>query len=397
MSRSNRYTTVRLRKAKSSPRRKGYPWYYSDEIAFDRRTRNIKSGEVIRIEDTDVGPMGLFSFNPKSKISARLLDLNSDAQIDQDWIKKQLHKALELREELFDSAFFRLIHGEADGLPGVVIDRFGANAVFQPNSSWADCFKEQILDSLVSLGIQNIVLNGMSRARKLEGLDQTSEVVRGAIEKPIAVPMNGAVYFADILNGQKTGLFFDQRVNHEFASKLSKNREILDVFSHVGGFGLATLVAGAKSATLVDSSQNALELAQKGAEKSGVGDRVTIIKSDAFDAMSELNKSGKKFDFVICDPPAFSPSKQTLNSGLRAYERVALLSSRLITTNGYLALCSCSHAVDLQKFRNACLRGIARTGRQAQLIHIGGAGPDHPVNAQLAETGYLKSLFFRIT
>ena len=367
------YTTVRLRKAKSSPRRKGYPWYYSDEIALDRRTKNIKPGEIIKIEDTELGPMGLFSFNPNSKISARLLDLDCDETIDLGWIKKQLKVALELRELLFETAFFRLTHGEADGLPGVVIDRFGDSAVFQPNSFWADCCKEEILDSLVSLGMKNIVLNGMSRSRKMEGLDQITEVVRGDVTKPIVVPMNGAKYFADIVNGQKTGLFYDQRTNHEFFARLSKNKKILDVFSHVGGFGLAALVAGADAVTCVDSSQNALELAQKGAEESGV-----------------------KFDIVVCDPPAFSPAKQTLNSGLRAYERVALLSARLVGPRGYLILCSCSHAVDLTKFRNACLRGITRAGRQAQIIHNGSAGPDHPVSAQLVETGYLKALFFRI-
>jgi 23S rRNA (cytosine1962-C5)-methyltransferase len=390
------YPTVRLRKAKSSPRRKGYPWYYNDEIALDRRAKNIKPGEIIKIEDSDLGPMGLFSFNPNSKISARLLDLNCDETIDLTWIKNQLEIALELREVLFETPFFRLVHGEADGLPGIVIDRFGDSAVFQPNSFWADCFKEEILNSLVSLGMKNIVLNGMSRSRKIEGLNQITEVVRGNVTKPIVVPMNGAQYFADILNGQKTGLFFDQRSNQKFVAGLSKNKKVLDVFSHVGGFGLAALVAGADAVTCVDSSKNALELAQKGAEESGVSKQFTKIKLDAFDAMFEMNKSGEKFDVVICDPPAFSPAKQTLNSGLRAYERVALLSARLVSTKGYLILCSCSHAVDLTKFRNACLRGITRAGRQAQIIHSGSAGPDHPVNAQLTEIGYLKALFFRI-
>ena len=390
------YPTVRLRKAKSSPRRKGYPWYYNDEIALDRRTKNIKPGEIIKIEDSDLGPMGLFSFNPNSKISARLLDLDCDETIDLAWVKKQLEVALELREVLFETPFFRLVHGEADGLPGVVIDRFGDSAVLQPNSFWADCFKEEILDSLVSLGMKNIVLNGMSRSRKIEGLTQITEVVRGNVTKPIVVSMNGAHYLADILNGQKTGIFFDQRSNQKFVAELSKNKNVLDVFSHVGGFGLAALVAGANAVTCIDSSQNALELAQKGAEESGVSKQFTKIKLDAFDAMSEMNKSGEKFDIVVCDPPAFSPAKLTLNSGLRAYERVALLSARLVSIRGYLILCSCSHAVDLTKFRNACLRGITRAGRQAQIIHSGSAGPDHPVNAQLVETGYLKALFFRI-
>lgn len=390
------YQTVKLKKTKTNLRRKGFPWYYLDEIVFDRRTKNIKAGEIVKIQDSNLGKLGVFAFNPNSKIAARLLDVNHEAVIDNTWIRKQLKLALDLRKNLFKESFYRLVHGEVDNLPGVIIDRFGDTAVLQPNSAWADLNKEKITESIMEFGISNIVLNCMSRSRKLEGLNEGLTVIRGAVTEPIKVKMNEAVYFADVLHGQKTGIFFDQRFNHELAAKLSKGKDVLDVFSHVGGFGLAALVSGARKVFAVDSSAPALSLAVKGAEESGVIEKFETVNSDAFDAMKEFFQSNQYFDMVVCDPPAFSPSKKTLNTGLRAYERVALHSSRLVKPNGYLVLCSCSHAVDLSKFRNACVRGITRAGRQAQIISWGGAGPDHPITSQLEQFGYLKSIFFRL-
>ena len=396
MSNVSLYQTVKLKKTKTNLRRKGFPWYYLDEIVFDRRTKNIKAGEIVKIQDSNLGKLGVFAFNPNSKIAARLLDVNHEAVIDNNWIRKQLKLALDLRKNLFKESFYRLVHGEVDNLPGVIIDRFGDTVVLQPNSAWADLNKEKITESIMEFGISNIVLNCMSRSRRLEGLNEGLTVIQGAVTEPIKVKMNKAVYFADVLHGQKTGIFFDQRFNHELAAKLSKGKEVLDVFSHVGGFGLAALVSGARKVFAVDSSAPALSLAVKGAEESGVSEKFETINSDAFDAMKEFFQSNRYFDMVVCDPPAFSPSKKTLNTGLRAYERVALHSSRLVKPNGYLVLCSCSHAVDLSKFRNACVRGITRAGRQAQIISWGGAGPDHPINSQLEQFGYLKSIFFRL-
>lgn len=396
MSNVSLYQTVKLKKTKTNLRRKGFPWYYLDEIVFDRRTKNIKAGEIVKIQDSNLGKLGVFAFNPNSKIAARLLDVNHEAVIDNNWIRKQLKLALDLRENLFKESFYRLVHGEVDNLPGVIIDRFGDTVVLQPNSAWADLNKEKITESIMEFGISNIVLNCMSRSRRLEGLNEGLTVIQGAVTEPIKVKMNKAVYFADVLHGQKTGIFFDQRFNHELAAKLSKGKDVLDVFSHVGGFGLAALVSGARKVFAVDSSAPALSLAVKGAEESGVSEKFETINSDAFDAMKEFFQSNRYFDMVVCDPPAFSPSKKTLNTGLRAYERVALHSSRLVKPNGYLVLCSCSHAVDLSKFRNACVRGITRAGRQAQIISWGGAGPDHPINSQLEQFGYLKSIFFRL-
>jgi 23S rRNA (cytosine1962-C5)-methyltransferase len=208
--------------------------------------------------------------------------------------------------------------------------------------------------------------------------------------------MNGATYMADVMGGQKTGLFYDQRPNHAFAAGLARDARVLDVFSHVGGFGLATLAGGAASAMAVDGSANALSLATKGAEAMGVADRFSTRQGDAFDVLTALNDEGAQFDVVVCDPPAFAPNKQALEAGLRAYERVARRAGPLVAEGGYLVLCSCSHAAEVGKFRNACVRGIGRAGRSSQIIHTGYAGADHPLLPQLAESGYLKSVFFRL-
>jgi 23S rRNA (cytosine1962-C5)-methyltransferase len=212
--------------------------------------------------------------------------------------------------------------------------------------------------------------------------------------------MNGATYMADLMGGQKTGLFYDQRPNHAFAQRLVAGKKVLDVFSHVGGFALASLAGGAASALSVDSSAAALDLAEKGADSMGKSAVFSTRKGDAFDVMAALAEEGETFDVVICDPPAFAPSKPALEKGLRAYERVARMAAPLVREGGYLGLCSCSHAADLEKFRTACNRGIGRgvghLGRSAQLIHTGFAGADHPLMPQLAESGYLKALFYRI-
>jgi len=210
------------------------------------------------------------------------------------------------------------------------------------------------------------------------------------------VPMNGAVYRADIVGGQKTGLFYDQRPNHAFAAQLASGARVLDVFSHVGGFALACLAAGAESALAVDASAPALELAAQGADASGVAERFATRQGDAFDTLAALHEEEARFDMVICDPPAFAPAKPALEAGLRAYERVARLSAGLVAPGGYLVLCSCSHAADLAKFRAASLRGVGKAGRAAQILHTGEAGPDHPVHPYLAETAYLKALFLRL-
>ncbi len=389
---------VRLKpKAEARAIRHGFPWVYADELVTDRRTQSLEPGALAVLEDADRRPLGLVTVNNRSKIIARMIDRDPMAQIDQAWFERRLRRALDLRERIYDAPYYRLVHAEADALPGIVIDRFGDLAVIQPNAAWAEAHLSDLIAALQAVtGVVSVVKNGSGRARVLEGLAEETVLMAGQVDGPLSVPMNGAVYIADVMGGQKTGLFFDQRPNHAFAARLARGARVLDLFSHVGGFGLAALAGGAASVVAVDSSAAALELARQGAVASETGDRLTLRQGDAFDVLEALAQEGAEFDVVICDPPAFAPAKPALEAGLRAYERVARLAALLVAPGGYLVVCSCSHAADLASFRNASGRGIGRAGRRAQLLHTGSAGPDHPQLPQLAETGYLKALFFRL-
>ncbi|WP_458790318.1 RSP_2647 family RNA methyltransferase [Yoonia sp. MH D7] len=393
------YPVVRLNpKGDARAIRHGFPWVYANEVVTDRRTKGLTAGTIAILEDAERRPMGLVAINTASKIFCRMLSRDVDVPVDAAWFERMIGAALAHRETLYAEPNYRLVHAEADNMPGVIIDRFGDVAVVQPNAAWADVMIETLVDALVKVtGVTTVIMNGTGRARTLEGLEETTRVMRGeAPTAPIPVTMNGATYMADVMGGQKTGIFFDQRPNHAFAAGLSKGARVLDVFSHVGGFGLAALAAGADSVLAVDGSAPALELAEAGAAAMGVSDKFTTRKGDAFATLEALAEEGEMFDVVICDPPAFAPGRKSLDAGLRAYERVARLAASLVKEGGYLGVCSCSHAAELTKFRNASARGIGRAGRRSQVIYTGFAGPDHPLLPHLAESGYLKVVFFRL-
>ncbi|MEM1131103.1 MAG: class I SAM-dependent rRNA methyltransferase [Pseudomonadota bacterium] len=390
--------TVRLRPKVDARRiRHGFPWVYDNELVTDRRTKALTPGALAVLEDAERQPLGLAAVSPGSRIICRLLDPSPDAEIGAEWIATRIAKAQAHRSLVFDAPFYRLVHAEADGLPGVVIDRFGDIAVIQPNAAWAEAHLALITEALAEVsGVTTIVKNAGGRARKLEGLEGETEVLTGSLDGPVEVPMNGAIYMADLLGGQKTGLFFDQRANQAAAAQLAPKARVLDVFSHVGGFALAALAAGADSAVAVDSSAPALDLAKQGAAAAGLTERFHTMQGDAFEAMNALAQEKIGFELVVCDPPAFAPNRGALDAGLRAYEKVARNAAGLVAEGGYLVLCSCSHAATLDKFRAACARGIGRAGRRAQLVSTGFASADHPQHLQLAESSYLKALFFRM-
>lgn len=385
-------------KANARAIRHGAPWVYANELVTDRRTKGLAPGAMAVLEDSLRQPLGVVTVNVNSKIIARMMDADPAATIDQAWMATHLRRALALRERLYDAPFYRLVHAEADGLPGVIIDRFGDTCVIQPNAAWSDALISPLTAALIEVtGVAHVLKNAAGRTRNLEGLDDANAVLAGkAPGGPVPVQMNGATYMADLTGGQKTGIFYDQRPNHAFAAALSRGARVLDVFSHVGGFGLAAVAQGATRALCIDGSAPALDLAAQGAAAMGVSEKVTTRQGDAFDVLTALRAEGAEFDVIICDPPAFAPAKPALEAGLRAYERIARLAAPLVAEGGVLGLCSCSHAADLTAFRTASVRGIGRAGRRPSLIHTGFAGADHPQLPQLAETGYLKSLFFHL-
>ncbi|MEM6355675.1 MAG: methyltransferase [Pseudomonadota bacterium] len=412
---------VKLRPGKGRRLAAGAPWIYADEIAMDRRTKALAPGALVRLQEGE-RVLGLAAVNTASQIAGRLLDADAEAVVGRAWFRRRFERAIRLRREVLGgdgassdpAAFCRLVHAEGDGLPGLVVDRFGPAVVIQPNAAWVESLLKAVIggldDAVAALGgapVETIVVNAQSRVRRLEGLEQRLEVVRGDAAAPVAVSMNGAVYLADLMGGQKTGLFYDQRPNHRIAARIAAGigpglgsgapATALDVFSHVGGFGLAMLSAAPDlSVTAVDSSAPALALAEEAASRMGVAARYETRRADAFEAMAAAAAAGETYGVVISDPPAFAPHKAALEAGLRAYEKTARSAARLVSPGGWLVLCSCSGAVSAEALREASVRGIRAAGRAGALVHVGRAGPDHPQHIALPETGYLKALFFRL-
>mgnify|MGYP003671494081 FL=1 len=393
------FPVLRLKpKADARRIRHGHPFVWSDELVLDRRARGVAPGAIAVLQDGERQPLAIGTASVEAKIAFRVLDRDPGATLDSAWLRARLSAALALRERLFDAPFYRLVHAEGDALPGLIVDRFGDVLVLQPNAIWLEERLDEITAILTDLtGATTVIKNGQSRARAQEGLPEESAILTGtAPDAALPVQMTGATYLADVTGGQKTGLFYDQRPNHAFVAGLARGARVLDVFAHVGGFGLAALAGGAESALAVDASAPALALAEQGAAAMGQGARFETRQGDAFAVLEAMAEEPARFDIVIADPPAFAPSKSALTQGLRAYERIARLAAPLVAPGGTLVLCSCSHAADLGKFRAACLRGIGRAGRDPRLIYTGFAGPDHPQHPALTETGYLKALAFRL-
>lgn len=381
--------------------RAGAPWVFSNEIAMRPEYRRLPPGGLVRLEGDDGGPFGTFMFNPHSLIAARLLDRDPDAVIGVDWLRERLAAAIALRARVCDGPFHRLVHAEADRLPGLVIDRYDDVAVLAANTAGMELLTPLIVEALRGLlPLRAIVGRNDSAARKLEGLPEGVTRLHGSDAG--AVVVEGGVRFAvDLLTGQKTGWFFDQRGNRDRVVALAASAgpagaRVLDVFCHTGAFGLRCAAAGAASVLLADASAPALELALQAAALNGLAERVTTRRGDAFETMTALAAAGEKFDIVICDPPAFARSRKDAEAGLRAYGRMARLAAALVAPGGFLFVASCSYHAPLDGWTAQIAFGLHRARRESRILCTSGAGPDHPVHPQLPETAYLKAQLLQL-
>lgn len=389
---------LRLKAKEDAALRAGRPWIYANQVsAGGGALRALEPGAVALVVAANGDTLGAAAVNPHSLVVGRLLDRDPAAACDADFLAGRLARALALREKLFDAPFYRLVHAEGDGLPGLVIDRYGNALVIQPNSAWAERALPAILAALEALvSPQAVVLRADASGRTMEGLPSYQRLAKGAIEGPIEVQENGVTYLADLLGGQKTGWYYDQRPARAFMAALAGGARVLDAFCHTGGFALACLARGATSALALDSSAPALDLARQAAARNGLEQSLTLQQGDALERLQTLRDRGESFDMVLADPPPFVPSKKALPQGLKAYRKTAALAARLVTPGGFLSLSSCSHNVDPASFFKAVAGGLARAERSGRVLQAGGAGPDHPVHAQLPETAYLKTLTLQL-
>ena len=388
---------LRLQNGRDKRVRYGHPWVYSNEIVMTPELKALPAGSVVRVDAPSSEPLGVGLFNPRSLIAVRFLSRDPKAKIDQAFLADRLTKALALREALYKKPYYRLIHAEADGLPGLVIDRYGDVLVCQMNSAGMDRLREPLIAALEEIvGPKTIVLRNDTAAREQEGLEQTVEVVKGKLPSPLKLEENGVKFFADLAEGQKTGWFFDQRDNRAFMAALAKDRRVLDVYSYAGGFAVQAAVAGATEVTACDRSEQALALATKAAEANKVSNKFKTLKGEAFSELEKLAGAGERFGVVICDPPAFVKSQKDLATGSKGYRKIARLGASLVEPGGFLFVASCSHNMELARFAEEVARGVGGAGRTGRVIRTAGAAPDHPVHPLLPESAYLKAQVFQL-
>jgi len=372
---------------------RGHPWVFSNEIAMTAPVKALPPGALVRLVTAQGAALGTAGFNPHSLIAARLLGREPDATIDRAWIAARLTRALALRERLYPGGYYRLVHAEADGLPGLIVDRFGTVTVAQPNTAVMEMLWPEIAAALVEvLAPAAIVVAAEGTARRLEGLAPRSEVVHGGFDGPLAVEENGLRYFADPLAGQKTGWFYDQRDNRAFVAGLVGGARVLDAYCYSGGFAVACAAGGAAQVVGLDRSAPALALATRAAARNGAAARCDFRQADVFAELERLDAAGARFEVVIADPPAFAKSKKELGAALRGYRKLARLAAAVTAGEGLLFLASCSHHVTPEAFQAEIARGIHDAGRTARILRAAGAAADHPTHPFLPESAYLKAL-----
>lgn len=372
--------------------RSGYPWVFSNEIQMDQNAKAIAPGSVVKLQ-VEGGPvLGTAIFNPHTLIAACRLDAAVVA-IDEAWFVQKLAAAEAVRQRFYKEPYYRLVHAEADGLPGLIVDRYGDVLTVQANTAGMDKLLDVLVPALQKVtGAQCIVLNRSGPAIALEGLFEESRVLAGSLPAEVSIKENGVVYKVDPVNGQKTGWFYDQRENRSTIAALARGQSVFDGYCYAGGFGLLAAVQGATSVTFVDASQAALDLAKKSAEANGVAGKCSFKKADVMDALT----GGEKYGVVIVDPPAFIKNKKDMAAGLKGYRKLAKLAAAATEAGGILAICTCSHHADLAEWSAEVARGIYDAGRSARLLHSSGAGPDHPVHPLLPESAYLKCQVFAL-
>lgn len=363
---------------------------------MDAAAKALSPGALVQFQAHDGRSLGTGSFHPHNLICGRVFDRDAVA-LDQAWFRARLQRALALRGRLYDAPYYRMVHAEADGLPGLIIDRYGDCLAVQLNSAGMNGLQDVIVDALDHvLQPATIVLRNDSGSRALEGLPPEVTVARGIMPETLWLQENGLHFVLDMVAGQKTGWFYDQRDNRALLAGYCKDAQVLDVFCHTGGFALNAARAEAVTVTGVDSSALALQCAARAAERNGLAAKVQWQRGDAFAVLADYAADGRKFDVVITDPPAFIKSRKDIAVGTRGYRKLIRHAAALVKPDGVYFIASCSHHLTLDSLTEQLSAGLADAEREGQVLHTVFAAPDHPLHPHVPESAYLKGLLVRV-
>lgn len=376
----------------------GHLWIYSNEVEVEKSPlKSFEMGQQALVTAHNGKSLGIALINPTGLICGRLISRDEKYPLNKSLLVHRIKQALSLRELAFDEPFYRLIYGDADLLPGLVVDRFGDYLVVQIAGAGMEAVKDEIVAALVQvLEPAGILLSNEHSARELENLPEYTQVIYGEVPEKVELIENNTRFLAPVQGGQKTGWFYDHRVNRAQLQQYVQGKRVLDVFSYIGGWGIQAAVAGASEVYCVDASEAAIDAVLENAQLNGVEDRVAGIQGKAIDVLKELIANDERFDVVVLDPPAFIKKRKDQKAGEAAYRHINELGMRLLGRDGLLVSASCSMHLGKDTLLEIVRAAGRHLDRHVQIIGQGGQGPDHPVHPAIPETDYLKAVFARV-
>lgn len=387
------YPELFLKKNEDKRLRQGHAWVFSNEVdAVRSGLEQFQPGDLVVVNDSAGKPLGVAYVNPHALICARLLSRKPNTKIGEKFFKERLGQALQWRERLFDKPYYRLVFAESDGLPGLVIDRFGSVLSVQITTAGMEKHKALLVNVLTDLLAPSaILLKNDNSQRQIENLPLEPELVYGELPERMIIEENDARFMINIAEGQKTGWFYDHRNNRAQFARWSHGLKVLDLFSYAGAWGIPSALAGAEFVTCVDSSDAALSLAAESAALNGVQHKMQFVRSDVFEFLKQAREQNQHFDAVVLDPPALIKRKKDFKAGYEAYRRLNHLALQVLSNNGLLVSASCSHHLSRDNLHEILRSSARHIDRHLVILASGGQGPDHPVHPALPESEYLKS------
>ena len=392
---------VTLKKGAGRTLKEGGPWIYDNEI--ESIMGSFTDGDIVLVHDFDGYPLGRGFINRNSKLTVRMMTRNRDTEVDESFIRMRVKNAWEYRKKVMDDiSSCRVIFGEADFLPGLVVDKFADVLVVESLALGIDRFKEMIIDILKELmeadgiHIRGVYERSDAKVREQEGMERYKGFIGAPFDTKVEIVENGVRYYVDVKDGQKTGFFLDQKYNRRAAAKLCKGARVLDCFTHTGSFALNAGMAGAEHVTGVDASELGVAQARENAALNGLKDRVEFICEDVFDLLPRLEKQGEKFDVVILDPPAFTKSRSSIKKAVKGYREINLRGMKLVKDGGYLATCSCSHFMDQELFTKTIGQAAQNVHKRLRQVEFRTQAPDHPILWGAGDSYYLKFYIFQV-